>query len=178
MRHFSFNQFRERGNRQTEALAGNQSLDSEIAAEAGPAPKPRRIGSVWWIIASGVVLIAVIAFGTAILVSDFRDRARSETKRELNNTAYILAEYCERTLQSIELVQKTVIEKMQSLGLASSGDLGRLMSGFDTHLMLKDMVTGVTQLDALVLVDPSGKLVVSSRSWPMPDADESDREFF
>src|ERR1700704_3097967 len=147
MRHFSLNQFRERGNRQTEALAGNQSLDSEIAAEAGSAPKPRRVGSVWWIIASGVVLIAVIAFGTAILVSDFRDRARSETKRELNNTAYILAEYCERTFQSVELVQKTVIEKMQSLGLASSGDLGRLMSGFDTHLMLKDMVTGVPKLE-------------------------------
>ena len=52
------------------------------------------------------------------------------------------------------------------------------MSGFDAHLMLKDMVSGVPHLDALILVDPSGKLVVSSRSWPRPEASETEREYF
>jgi PAS domain-containing protein len=67
---------------------------------------------------------------------------------------------------------------MQSLGIASAEDLDRRMADFDTHSMLKDMVSGVPQLDALVLVDPSGKLVVSSRAWPMPDATQTDREYF
>jgi PAS domain S-box-containing protein len=178
MRRFSLHQFRDGDNHEAEALPENQGLDPEIAAEAGSAPKRHRVNTVWWIITSGIALIAAIAFGTAILVSDFRDRARSDTKRELNNTAYIIAEFCERTFQSVELVQKNVIERMQLQGVASSSDLDRLMSGLDTHLMLKDMVTGVPQLDALVLVNPSGKLVVSSRSWPMPEADQTDREFF
>ncbi|HWF96328.1 MAG TPA: PAS-domain containing protein [Xanthobacteraceae bacterium] len=129
-------------------------------------------------IASGVLLTAVIAFGTAILVSNLRDRALADAKRLLDTTAYIIAEHLEGTFQSVELVQRGVIERMQSVGIASSGDLDRRMSGFDTHSMLADMIGGTPQLDALVLIDPSGRLVSSSRSWPMSDTREEGREYF
>jgi cache domain-containing protein len=66
---------------------------------------------------------------------------------------------------------------MQSLGVASSEDLDRLMSGVDAHLMLEDTVSGVPQLDALTLVDASGKLVTSSRAWPTPENLEINREY-
>jgi PAS domain S-box-containing protein len=178
MRHFSLNQFRDGGGQATEAPHEARGLDGGIAGEASSAPLRSRDSTVRWIIAAGVVLIAAIAFGTAILVSDFRDRARADAKRVLNTTAYILAEHCERTFQSVELVQRSVIERMQALGIASSDDLDRLMSGVDAHLMLKDMVSGVPQLDALILVNPSGKLVASSRAWPRPDTFENDREYF
>jgi PAS domain S-box-containing protein len=75
-------------------------------------------------------------------------------------------------------VQGTVIERMQSIGLASSEDLDRLMSGVDTQLMLKDMVAGVPELDALVLLNASGRVVSSSRGWPRLDSNDADREFF
>jgi PAS domain S-box-containing protein len=147
------------------------------AAAASPPASQSRDGSAWWIIASGLALIAVIAFGTAILVSDFRDRARADAKRVLNSTAYIIAEHCEGTFHAVELVQKNVIERMQSLGIASSDDLDRLMSGLDTHLMLKDMVSGVPQLDALTLISPSGKRINSSREWPLVETLAADREY-
>src|ERR1700722_5308803 len=174
MRDFSLDQLHDAGDQETEAPPRARGLDTEIATEAGPAPPNRsRDSTVSRIIASGVVLMAVIGFGTRILVSALRERARTDAKRELDTTAYIIAEHCEGTFQSVELVQRSAIERMRSLGVASSDDLERLMSGFDAHLMLKDMVSGVPQLDALILVDPGGKLVSSSRDWPMPDAVET-----
>ena len=134
--------------------------------------------AVWWFIASGAALIAAIVFGTAVLISHLQDRARADAKRLLTATAYIIAEHLEGTFQSVELVQRSVIERMQSFGVTSSDDLDRLMSGFDTHLMLKDMVSGVPQVDALALVDPAGRLVATSRGWPMLNASQATREYF
>src|SRR5258708_37598709 len=138
MRDFSLHEACDGGDQDAEAEA--QSIDSEKAAATSLAPHRSRDRATWWFIASGVVLIGLIAFGTATLVSDFRERARADAKHALNTTAYIIAEHCEGTFQSIELVQRNVIERMQSYGIASSDDLDRLMSGVDTHLMLKDMV--------------------------------------
>ena len=160
MRHFSLKQFRDGGAPKTEAQ------------------RRGRDSPVWWIVPSGVALIAVIAFGTALLVSSLRERARADAKHALDTTAYIIAEHLEGTFQSVELAQRSAIERMQSLGIASSDDLDRLVSNYDAHLMLKDIVSGAPQLDTLMLVNPSGKLVGSSRIWPMPDITDTDREYF
>ena len=177
MHDFSLHQACDGNDRGTEDTLESPGLDAAIGAVASPAAKRTRDHAAWWIIASGIALIAAVAFGTAVRISDLRDRALADAKRELNTTAYIIAEYCERTFQSVELVQRNVIERMKSLGIASSDDLDRLMSGLDAHSMLKDMVSGVPQLDALTLVNASGKLVASSRSWPIPENLEIDREY-
>jgi PAS domain S-box-containing protein len=178
MRHFSLTQFRDVGEQAIQAPRATRGPDSGIAAAASSTPITRHDDTVMWIIGTGLVLIAVIAFGTAILVSNFRDRALVEAKHELNATAFIIAEHCEGAFQSVELVQRNVVERMQSLGVTSSESLGRLMSGVETHLMLKDMISGVPQLDALLIVNSSGRLVGSSGFWPVPDISETDREYF
>jgi PAS domain S-box-containing protein len=178
MRDFSLHEACDGGDQAAEAVPERHGPDpATTAAASGPASQSRDNG-VRWIIASGVALIAAIALGTAILVSEFRDRARTDAKRVLSTTAYIIAEHCEGAFQSVELVQRNVIERLQSFGITSSEDLDRTMSGFDAHLMLKDMVSGAPQVDAMVLVNSSGRLVSSSRAWPMPDTVETDREYF
>jgi hypothetical protein len=52
---------------------------------------------LWWIVPAGAVLVAAIAFGTAILLSNLRDRARADAKHALNTTAYVIAEHLEGT---------------------------------------------------------------------------------
>jgi PAS domain S-box-containing protein len=178
MRHFSLKQFRDGGAPRTEATGETRGRGHGAVAEAIQASPRGHDSPVWWIVPSGVALIAVIALGTAILVSNLRDRARADAKHALNTTAYIIAEHLEGTFQSVELAQKNAIERLQSFRIASSDDLDRLMSSSDAHLMLKDSVSGAPQLDALLLVAPSGKLVGSSRNWPIPDTSETGREYF
>ena len=92
---------------------------------------------VRYLILCGALLIAAIVVGTAIMIDSLRDRALFESERELENTALILAEQVDRTFQAIDLVQRSMIERIQSLGVSSSADYALRMSGQDVHEMLK-----------------------------------------
>ena len=121
-----------------------------------------------YLILCGVTLIAAIVIGTAIMAGNLRERALLESERELKNTALILAEQIDRTFQGIDLVQSSVLEKIQSQGIASSEDYTRRMSGEDVHLMLKASTSGLVQIYAISLINADGRLLNFSRSWPGP----------
>jgi diguanylate cyclase (GGDEF)-like protein len=131
-----------------------------------------------YLILCGVALIAAIVIGTAIMVGNLRDRALLESERELKNTALILAEQIDRTFQGIDLVQSSVLEKIQSQGIASSEDYTRRMSGEDVHQMLKASTSGLVQIYAVSLINADGRLINFSRFWPAPELSVADREFF
>ena len=131
-----------------------------------------------YLILCGLALIAAIVIGTAIMAGNLRERALLDSERELKNTALILAEQLDRTFQGIDLVQTSMVEKIQSLGIASSEDFVRRMSGQDVHLMLKASISGLLQVGALTLIDADGKLLNSSRSWPIPELNAADRDYF
>ena len=134
--------------------------------------------SIRYLVICGMTLIAAIVVSTAIMVDNLRDRALLDSERELKNTALIMADQIDRTFQAIDLVQSSVIEKIESLGISSSEDYARLMSGPDVHLMLKDSTSGLVQAYALSLVNADGHLLNFSRFWPAPDISVADREFF
>jgi diguanylate cyclase (GGDEF)-like protein len=52
------------------------------------------------------------------------------------------------------------------------------MSGEDVHVMLKTSISGVVQAYAISLINADGHLINFSRSWPVPEIDVADREFF
>jgi len=131
-----------------------------------------------YLILGGLTLIAAIVVSTAIMVGNLRDRALFESERELKNTALILSEQIDRSLQAVDLVQSSLIEKIQTLGVASSEDFSRRMSGEDVHLMLKTSLSGVVQAYAISLINADGRLFNFSGSWPVPKIDIADREFF
>ena len=131
-----------------------------------------------YLILCGVLIIAAIVVSTVMMVDNLRARALSESERELKNTALILAEQIDRTFQAIDLVQSSVIEKIQSLGIASSVDYVRRMSSEDVHLMLKASTSGLVQAYAISLINADGQMLNFSRSWPAPDINVADREFF
>jgi diguanylate cyclase (GGDEF)-like protein len=133
---------------------------------------------VRYLILCGVTLIAAIVIGTAIMVGNLRERALLDSERELKNTALILAEQIDRTFQGIDLVQSSVLEKVKSLGIASSEDYTRRMSGEDMHQMLKASASGLVQIYAVSLINADGHLINFSRFWPGPDLSVADREFF
>src|SRR5580704_9481422 len=131
-----------------------------------------------YLILCGVTLIGAIVIGTAIMVGNLRERALLESERELKNTALILAEQIDRTFQGIDLVQSSVLEKIQSQGIASSEDYTRRMSGEDVHLMLKTSTSGLVQIYAISLINADGRLLNFSRFWPGPELSVADRDFF
>jgi diguanylate cyclase (GGDEF)-like protein len=131
-----------------------------------------------YLILCGLLLVAAIVVGTSIMVGNFRNRALADSERELKNTALILAEQIDRSFQAVELVQRSVIEKIQSLGITSSEDYASRMSGHDVHLMLKTIISGLVHVDAVTLINTDGKLLNFSRFWPIPELSVADRDYF
>ncbi len=138
----------------------------------------QRMHPVRWLFLGGALLIAVIAVGTTILVGSFRDRALADSERELKNTALILAEQIDRSLQALELVQRSVLEKLETREIFSAEEYQRRTTGEDVHRMLVDSIKGLVHVHAITLIDAKGTLLNFSRYWPIPQIDVSDRDYF
>jgi diguanylate cyclase (GGDEF)-like protein/PAS domain S-box-containing protein len=126
----------------------------------------------------GVLLVAAIVIGIAMATQTFRDRALANNERELKNTALVLAEQTDRAFQSLDLVATSVIDRMQSLGIASTEDFERRMSGQDVQSLLKDKISGLPHIDAISIFDANGKMINLSRFWPVPNLNIADRKYF
>src|SRR5262245_5968724 len=157
------------------------TADDGAARAAGNAvfgETARRSRAVHLLVICGLSLAAVVIAGTVAMLTDLRDRALAAHHRELKNTALILTDHTDRAFQAIELMQSSLIERFNALGIVSAEDYERRMSGHDVHLMLKDKLTGWPHIGSLTLINAQGKLFNFSRFWPLPNIDVTDREFF
>jgi len=145
-----------------------------VADNAPAAQTLWRSRTVWIVIVCGIILVGAIIAATGAMLLHLRERELAENDRDMHGVALALAEQIDRNLQSIEIIQKAVIERMQGLGIASVPDLERHMSGPDIHQRFKDHISALPHIEALVLTDPNGKLVNFSRFWPLPDVKPPD----
>lgn len=145
--------------------------DHSVAPRLSWYSRPTRL-----IFICGIIMVTVVVVATASLLSNLRDRDLAEKERTLENLALVLAEQSDRSFQSIELIQTAVIERMRTLGIASAEDYQRLMSGYDTYQNLKDAISGLPYINAIVLTDARGKLINFSRSWPIPSVPVPDQD--
>jgi Cache domain len=142
------------------------------------AQKTTRLRITRLFVVCGLLLVAAIVVGTTLMLSNLRERALADHERELTNLVSVLAEQTDRAVQAVELIESSLIERMQALGIASAEDFERQMSGYDVHLMLRDKVSGWPHIGSITLISSQGKLFNFSRSWPLPDIDVTDREFY
>jgi PAS domain S-box-containing protein len=181
MRHFPSTRFASGVEPSPQAgVADLQSVDLPPGSprSAASQKRPARPRALKLVVIFGVVLIAATVLATAALVVHFRNHALADSERELTNTALILAEQIERTFESLELVQTSISERIRSLGIASSEDYAREMSGRDVHVMLKDKISGLPHVGAVVLVGADGRVINFSRYWPIPPINVADRSYF
>ena len=147
--------------------------DNPPALETAGRSRPVRL-----IILFGVLLIVAIAVVTCLLLSNLRSRALTENEREIQNIALVLAKQMERDFDAVVSVQANLIERIRALGIASGEDFEQKMSDYNTHLLLKNEVVGISYLGAFILVNSQGKAFNFSRSWPIPDINAADRDYF
>jgi diguanylate cyclase (GGDEF)-like protein len=136
---------------------------------------PRR--SIRGYIFSGTLLIAAIAFGTALMVSSFRERALNSSERELENTVLLLARHYDQQFEEFEVVQKELVAYIRSTGIASSETFKRRMSSEDMREILKSKSNGSPDVAGVNIFDSDGTLINSS-VWPRPAVNITDRAYF
>jgi diguanylate cyclase (GGDEF)-like protein/PAS domain S-box-containing protein len=130
------------------------------------------------VLVTAALLVCAVLAATAFLIASFRDRTLNDSKRELKNTALIVAEQLDRSFQAIDLLQRSLLDRMAAERITTGADLDRLMSGPDVHKMLLDTISGLAHVKSVALLDADGKLVNLSRDWPIPRARFDQRDYF
>ena len=72
--------------------------------------------------------------GTAAMVSEFRERALSNSERELENTVLLLTRHFDQQFEDCEIISTNLIAQMQFSGMASPEIFKSRMSTLDAHL--------------------------------------------
>jgi signal transduction histidine kinase len=160
-------------------MHSDSASPAPTSAVAAPAiPRAGRYGVVAWLVVCAVLLTAGIVLATASLIASSRERVLADNDRELKNTAFILSEQTGRDFQALELIQRSTIDRMQTAGIRTGDDLRRIMSTYDMHIMLKDKISGLPQVETVAIFDAPGTMVNLSRQWPVPRVSITEREYF
>jgi diguanylate cyclase (GGDEF)-like protein/PAS domain S-box-containing protein len=133
---------------------------------------------VLWLVLCGGLLVAAIVIGTAVMVGEFRERALSNSERELENTVLLLTRHFDQQFKDCDIIANDLISKMEISGLASPEAFKSQISTPDAHLMLKSKASFLSYTGDVNIFDSDGKLINSSADGPLPAISIADRAYF
>ncbi|MFE1603130.1 bifunctional diguanylate cyclase/phosphodiesterase [Methylobacterium sp. ID0610] len=137
-----------------------------------------RLRSVRVLATAGTMLAIVIAVAIGLFIKELHDRAIEEAERSLTSLSVVLAEQADRALQAIELVQQSVMEEILGAGVTTEEGYIEQASKPSLHEFLKARVVALPQVNAVTVIDHTGKLRNFSRYWPIPNVNIADRDYF
>jgi diguanylate cyclase (GGDEF)-like protein len=120
----------------------------------------------------------MLALGAGLLVSQLRRNVLDNSGQDLQRLALVLADQAERTFWAVELVQDSLVERLQNDGVKSPEQFRQRMTGLAAHEDMRSRIHGLPQLDALIAVDADGSLLNFSHYWPPPTVTLADRDYF
>ncbi|MGY2052054.1 bifunctional diguanylate cyclase/phosphodiesterase [Methylobacterium sp. JK268] len=128
--------------------------------------------------AAGALLALLIAGAAGLLVKDLHDRAIADAEQDLTRLSIVLAEQADRALQAIEIVQQGVIDDVRSGPAVTEEAYVAQVSTRAMHDLLRARIAALPQVNAITVIDATGRLRNFSRYWPIPDVTIADRDYF
>ena len=125
----------------------------------------------------GFILVSTIGAMASWLIFTQRAAALFETQQASDNLAQVLAEQTSRTLQPIDLTLRELTGQL-SASVGPRVDYGPEQNRQPLHDLLVEKKKALPQVDALVLVSADGRMLSSSRIFPAPPMDLSDRDYY
>jgi diguanylate cyclase (GGDEF)-like protein/PAS domain S-box-containing protein len=131
-----------------------------------------------WLIICGILLVAAIIVGTAMMVGEFRERALSNSERELENTVLLLTRHFDQQFEDCEIITAGLISQMRLSEFASPDTFREQLSTAEVHQTLRAKANLSSFIGNVNVFDTDGQLINSSNIFPVPSIDISDRPFF
>jgi diguanylate cyclase (GGDEF)-like protein/PAS domain S-box-containing protein len=156
-----------------------RSRTSRVAAAAS-----RRIAAargrdpiVWLVVCGGLLVVAII-IGTIAMVGEFRERALSNSERELENTVLLLTRHFDQQFEDCDVIATNLITQMQVSAIPSAERFKAQMSTVEAHEMLRSKASVSSYIGSVNIFDADGHLINTSDTWPVPPINISDRNYF
>src|SRR5690606_38943219 len=145
----------------------------DVPAVAHPvSPGPMRLTVI-----CAAILAALIVATSAYFFSNLRDHVLTENRRQLENTASLLAQQIGHLFDAVRSVHAEVVTLVSS-ETPLHGEFLRQLTGYEVHLKLRDKIAGMPYVGSLALFDAQGDLVNFSTRWPLPSVNVADHQFF
>lgn len=94
------------------------------------------------------------------------------------NIAEIMSDEINHSFQAMELVLLGISDFIRSKGIEDRDGLAAEISTRQSNDVLRTRISALAFLDALTVVDETGRVLADTRVWPVPFFDFSDREYF
>jgi PAS domain S-box-containing protein len=126
----------------------------------------------------GFGLLVIILLAAGLSVWDRREEAIRRSRQEMTNLGIVLAHQTARSLGTVDLILEQTRVMALAAGADGKGAFERSMGTEQVHRFLADQLKLVPQADGVAVVSADGKLVNTSRVWPVPSVDLSDRDYY
>ncbi|HWL20025.1 MAG TPA: EAL domain-containing protein [Bradyrhizobium sp.] len=147
------------------------TVSRRIAAARGRDP-------IVWLVGCGGLLVVAIIIGTIAMVGESRERALSNSARELENTVLLLTRHFDQQFEDCDVIATNLIAQMQVSAIPSAERFKAQMSTAEAHEMLRSKTSVSSYIGSVNIFDADGQLVNSSDTWPVPPINISDRNYF
>jgi len=134
--------------------------------------------TAWFVYAATISLILLVMATNAALILQLRESELAGEEGHLTGLSLTIAEQADRSFQSVDLVLASLSAYMADHGVADRTSFERVMGSRNVHEMLEEKIGAIPQLGAVAVLSTDGKLLNTSRTWPAPSIDVSDRDYF
>ncbi|WP_332848263.1 hybrid sensor histidine kinase/response regulator [Massilia sp. S19_KUP03_FR1] len=107
-----------------------------------------------------------------------RDQAIDEWRGQLDNLALVLAEQGAQEVKSAYLVLDSIAETVEAQGVTSRDALRGKMATQGHFDSMRDKIRGLPQVDVATIVSADGDVINFTRSYPAPQINLADRDYF
>ncbi|WP_051229118.1 putative bifunctional diguanylate cyclase/phosphodiesterase [Pleomorphomonas oryzae] len=122
-----------------------------------------------------IVFIGLFAISTA---TQLRDDAIEKQLKIETSLADVMTDEFNHSFQATELVLAGVAEFLKSRGVEDQVALAANMTTEPANEMLRARISGLSFIDALTLIDQTGRVLATTRVWPAPAFNFGDRQYF
>ena len=154
------------------------STHSRSTESGGSLSRLTRLRPRQTVVAIGALLIVALIATAAVTITRSRHQQLDAAGRELSQLGLTLSEETGRTIEAIGSLLTDAQSRLDVAGVVTSEDMRRYAGAKEFHQYLQGRVRDSQQIDALSVFDSDGRLIASSREWPAPELDVSDREYF
>jgi diguanylate cyclase (GGDEF)-like protein/PAS domain S-box-containing protein len=134
--------------------------------------------SFHYLLAGAAALTCTAALAIGLTIWWLRSDAIRNASTDVGNLAVVLAEQTANSIQSIDLILTEIQDRAEISGARAPNNLDRVLGDEDAYRLLMERLSRLQQAEFIGLVDNNGRLVNTTRQWPSPEMDLSDRDYF
>lgn len=124
------------------------------------------------------LLVLLMVLATCLTVWNMRGLMLGDAQLDVKNLSMAIGEQTSRSIQAVDLELQATQNEILLQGVDTPEKFATMLNTASIHNMLHDQDIALPQANAFTIVAASGQLVNSSRVWPVPSTDLSDRDYF